>query len=415
MTATPETADQYQDQPQPGQSTQKTPAGFRFGAVAGGVKPSGKTDVSVIVGDGDLVAAGVYTTNAVVAAPVLWCRDRTPATSIRAVATVSGNANACTGETGIHDTAAIAALVAHQIGCQSDQVLVMCTGIIGQTLPMTKVNPAFESACKVLQTGGGALANVAQAICTTDAGPKTASASMEMTGGEVQLSMIAKGAGMIAPNMATMLAVAMTDADLRPDDARDLLRRVADRTLNRITVDGHASTNDTFLLLASGAAGDGPLRGDDLQTFEQNLERLAADIGRQIVADGEGATHYMHLSVEGAVDDDAAAAVARHTAQSLLVKTAVTGNDPNWGRIVSAAGAAGQPMEVEATCLWICDVEIYRNGEPIDFDASVLSKKMASAVEVPVRLQIGRGGGTAEIWSSDLTTDYVSFNSEYTT
>lgn len=403
------------------------PEGFKFSAVAGGIKPSGKPDVSLIIGDKPLVAAGVYTTNQVVAAPVTWCRARTPSANIRVVATVSGNANACTGEQGERDNAMIAKIVAGKIGCQVDEVLVMSTGIIGRFLPMEKVESALVAAAAACvtdtcssPTDTDALISVAQAIRTTDNDRKIASDRVDLSIGTISVAAICKGAGMIAPNMATMLAVAMTDAPLSADQTQQVLTRVADKSFNRITVDGHASTNDTYLLLSSGVKGigsngDEKLSDEDLAIFEQCLTRLSIDLAKQIVADGEGATHYMTLNVDGASSDQAAQRIARHTAQSLLVKTAITGNDPNWGRIVSAAGAAGEPIDVAATSLKICDVEIYRDGTPLHFDAASLSKKMASAIEVPVSLVVGKGTGTAKLWASDLTKAYVTLNSEYTT
>lgn len=405
------------------------PAGFKFGAVAGGIKPSGKSDVSLIVGDRPVVAAGVYTTNQVVAAPVTWCRRITPTPNIRAVATVSGNANACTGQQGESDNEKIAGIVAEKIGCEAAEVLVMSTGIIGRFLPMQKVEAALIAAADQIAidqpaaadhcaTNADAMVSVAEAIRTTDNGRKIAGEVVSLSGGDVTIAVMCKGAGMIAPNMATLLAVALSDAALSPAQAQAVLTRVSQKSLNRITVDGHASTNDTFLLLCSGNRGDqNPvgLSASDLEIFEQAFTNLAIKLGKQIVADGEGATHYMALSVDGAANDQAAERIARHTAQSLLVKTAITGNDPNWGRIVSAAGAAGVPIDVAATSLAICGVEIYRDGNPVPFDDAALSKMMAATIEVPVTLTVGSGEGSATLWASDLTKDYVAFNSEYTT
>ena len=419
MTATPENADNLQLRSAIDATPDiHVPAGFRFAATAGGIKPSGKPDCSIVAGRRDLTAAGVYTTNQVVAAAVHWCRDRTPASNVRAVATVSGNANACTGETGRRDNRQIAEIVAESIGCDPDQVLVMSTGIIGRTLPMDKVHAGLQTAAAGLSaddaTSPAAAVAVANAIRTTDDGPKYASRQIELSTGTTTITAMCKGAGMIAPNMATLLAMAMTDAPLRPTQCDEILRRVADRSFNRITVDGHASTNDTLLLLSSGAT-DGPLSAEDLQTFEHTLTELSVELGKRIVADGEGASSYMALTVTGAADDNDAETIARHTAQSLLVKTAITGNDPNWGRIVSAAGAAGPPIDVHQTSLEICGTRIYDRGTPVDFDEPELSRSMAEKTEIPIHLTVGPGPGTAQIYASDLTTHYVTFNSEYTT
>jgi glutamate N-acetyltransferase/amino-acid N-acetyltransferase len=224
---------------------------------------------------------------------------------------------------------------------------------------------------------------------------------------------MAKGAGMIAPNMATMLSCMLTDAPLTADMAQQSLLDAAKASFNRVSVDGHTSTNDTLLLMSSGQGT--PLNANELQIFQQELTKVAVKLAKQLVADGEGARHVMAIRIEGAADESAAETIARTVAASPLVKTAVTGSDPNWGRIVSAAGYADAKISPENTSLQICGTTIYRDGAPVPFDEPALSAKMRASPEVPIVLRVGQGPGTVEYWSSDLTTNYVEFNSEYTT
>lgn len=389
------------------------PAGFRFAGVKCGIKASGKPDLSLIVSDSDVVSAGVYTQNQIVAAPVLICKSRTPADSIRAVVTNSGNANACTGGQGLSDANEMCQQVASQLGCQSEQVLVMSTGVIGQHLPMEAVRSGIDAAGQELAAGMDSFHRCADAILTTDKGRKTVIRKVSCGGPAYAIAAMAKGAGMIAPNMATMLAVILTDAPLSPTTAQELLIQTADKSFNRVSVDGHTSTNDTLLLLSSGQGTS--LAGDDLFKFQTELESASIELAKMLVADGEGATHLMAIHIRGASDNRAALQIAKFVGASPLVKTAITGGDPNWGRIVSAAGNANAIVDSENTSLKICGTVIYHNGVPVDFDAATLSERMKKAAEVSIELTVGRGKGESEYWSSDLTTEYVRFNSEYTT
>ncbi|MEM9825250.1 MAG: bifunctional glutamate N-acetyltransferase/amino-acid acetyltransferase ArgJ [Planctomycetota bacterium] len=390
------------------------PGGFRFAGVTAGIKASGKPDVSLIAGNGPLIAAGVYTQNQIVAAPVLWCRQRTPSGSIRAVVTVSGNANACTGTQGVADNRQIASTVAQSIGCHPDDVLVMSTGVIGQSLPMPKVLTGLENVHGQLGTLASDFCDASDAILTTDQARKISGASFRVDENEYRILAMAKGAGMIAPNMATFLCVMMTDYPLSPDTAQSILTRVSAKTFNCVSVDGHTSTNDTCLLLSSAAARSENTNADHT-VFEAQASEVALQLAKRLVADGEGATHYIALHVIGADSDTDAGQIARTVAASNLVKTAITGGDPNWGRIVSAAGYAPAKLYPDQVKLSICGVDIYRNGTPLKFDAAALSAKMKSAAEVPLHLVVGPGPGSAMIYASDLTCDYVRFNSEYTT
>jgi len=389
------------------------PAGFRFAGVACGIKPSGKPDLSLIVADRTVVAAGVYTQNQVVAAPVEICRSRTPSEHIRAVVTNSGNANACTGDQGRTDALQMCQSVAAQIGCDAEQVLVMSTGVIGHPLPMDKVCRGIETASTKLAASGDAFSRAADAILTTDKDRKSAIETVRCGDQTYRIAAMAKGAGMIAPDMATMLAVMLTDAPLADVDAQRLLLETAEQSFNRVSVDGHTSTNDTVLLLSSG--GGEPLSGEALDEFQQQLGEISKRLAKLLVADGEGASHIMAISVAGADDDDDALEIARRIAESPLVKTAITGGDPNWGRIVSAAGNAKARIDVTKTTLSMLGTTIYRDGAPVDFGESILSERMQRTAEIAIDLVVGDGRGTANFWASDLTTEYVQFNSEYTT
>lgn len=390
------------------------PSGFRFAGVASGIKPSGNPDVSLIVGDGPLVASGVYTQNQVVAAPVQICRTRTPADSIRAVITNSGNANACTGDQGDRDAAEMCRRVSEAISVAEADVLVMSTGVIGQLLPMECVNFGIDKATEQLGEGIDDFNAAADAILTTDKARKVDCRRVDLNGRKVRIAAMAKGAGMIAPNMATMLAVIMTDAVLDPQQSQRIIRHVAANSFNCVSVDGHTSTNDTLLLLSSG---NSDVRIDDSneKDFVEALTDLSCQLARQIVADGEGASHVMKIRVTGAVDDEGAADIARTVGASPLVKTAITGADPNWGRIVSAAGYAKAKINPCEMSLKLAGTEIYHNGAPTDFDAVKVSAAMKDSEEVELHLIVGSGPGFAQHWASDLTVEYVRFNSEYTT
>jgi glutamate N-acetyltransferase/amino-acid N-acetyltransferase len=389
------------------------PSGFRFAGVSCGIKPSRKLDLSLVVCDRDVQAAGVYTQNQIVAPPVLLCRDRTPSSRIRAVVTNSGNANACTGEAGREDALEMSQRVASRVGCDPSQVLVMSTGVIGRRLPMDQVRQGIDAAYEKLDSCPDAFRLAADAICTTDQSQKVVFREFAVGDQSYRIAAMAKGAGMIAPNMATMLALVLTDAPLTTDQVAASLHQAAKRSFNRISVDGHTSTNDTMLLLASGR-GDS-LDGSALEVFQGELNALSIELAKLIVADGEGATHVMAIRVEGAASDDDAEVIARTVGASPLVKTAITGGDPNWGRIVSAAGYAQAAIEPDKTCLKVCGQTIYDRGTPLSFDAAILSREMRSSPEVSIELRVGDGPGEATCWASDLTTDYVRFNSEYTT
>ncbi|MFT7631871.1 MAG: glutamate N-acetyltransferase/amino-acid N-acetyltransferase [Mariniblastus sp.] len=391
------------------------PHGFLFNGVACGIKASGKSDLAIVATERDCVAAGVYTQNVVRAASIDWNRNLTPTGNLRAVVVNSGNANACTGQQGTDDNQTMAAETAALIGCTPQQVLVLSTGVIGHTLPMDCIIAGIAAATPGLGAGMEDFELAANAILTTDKSAKTIHQSIEVNGQTINISGMAKGAGMIGPNMATMLAVMTTDAKLTLAAAQTILQSVADASFNRISVEGHTSTNDALLLLCSGESTASLESETELKAFESALTKSCIELAKRIPADGEGATHLIEINVVGAGSVAEADQVARTIAASALVKTAVTGADPNWGRIVSAAGYSGISMNVGEIDLHINGHCVFRGGQPVKFDAATVSQAMAGKFETNIDLRIGNSDISATHWTSDLTVEYVRFNSEYTT
>lgn len=392
------------------------PQGFRWSGHHCGLKSDpAKPDYSLIVSDKDAVVAGVYTQNLVCAAPVNLCRQRTPGTRARAIVTNSGNANACTGSQGVRDAEQMANDVAEQLGIEPEQVLVMSTGIIGEFLPMEKLSRAAVTGSEQLREGLEGFLDAAHGILTTDKGSKTAGAVVETSQGEVRIATMTKGAGMIGPDMATMLAAVVTDARISEADAQALLKRVVNKSFNCISVEGHTSTNDTVLMLANGMANENVLSGSDLEIVSEVIERTLIELAKQIPADGEGAEHLIEITVNGAATDEDAKQIAETIGNSNLVKTCITGNDPNWGRIASAAGYSGVAFDVGSFKLRLNGFLLFDGGEPSPFDAAEVSHSMASGETVFIRVELNEGDGEARVWTSDLTTAYVVFNSDYHT
>jgi glutamate N-acetyltransferase/amino-acid N-acetyltransferase len=404
-------------------------AGFGAAGVACGLKPSGAPDLALVVGDPGTVAAGVFTTNQVVAAPVLWSRDRLAASAdARVVVINSGNANACTGPAGEATVLATVDRAAAELGCRAEQVLVCSTGVIGVPLDAARVADGVSKAAAALDRSGGLAA--AEAILTTDTVVKQA--GVRVVGGATVGGM-AKGAAMLAPSLspggaarpphATMLAVLTTDGVVDPDVLGDVLAPATSTTFNRITVDGAQSTNDTVLLLASGASGGRP----DPADLAEAVRAVCADLAGQMLADAEGGTKVVSVQVGGASSVEEAVAVARRVADSPLVKAAVYGGDPNWGRVLQAAGTAGASFDPGAVRLEVAGgpgaagvepaagvlerVVLVERGRPTGADATAAMARR----EIELRLHLGGTGPWAEIRTSDLTPEYVRLNSEYTT
>lgn len=395
------------------------PQGFRTGGTTCGIKASGKSDLAVFVSDTPAAAAGVFTQNRVCGAPVTVSRARVPASDIRAVLINSGNSNAATGEPGIRNAEAMTAAAAAGLGCRPEQVLICSTGVIGVPLPMERILPGIPQALQQLGIDDRHLRLAAEAIMTTDTFAKLTSVDVAVDGGRVRIAGVAKGAAMIAPNMATMLSVIMTDARLTAEQCDELLRYGVERTFNCISVDGHTSTSDTVLLLANAAAGSDCSSAASLTAVRDALQQVCQKLSTDIIRDAEGAEHFITIDVAGFATREQAVQIARAVADSPLVKTAITGADPNWGRIVSAAGYAGIPFESACLSLRINRTEVYRAGTPVPFDAAALSAELKSQRDVALQLQLSggpcSGSATARFWTSDLTCEYVRLNSEYTT
>ena len=398
--------------------TSPVPAGFRFAGVSCGIKPKTAAygdralDMALIVSDQPCNAAGVFTQNQFPAAPVLFDKEalaRNPR-GIQAVVINAGNANACTGAQGLADAAASARLVEKTLGLPANATLVLSTGVIGLPLPMEKIEGGIGAAVAGLRPSHDGLALASQAIMTTDTKPKTASRQV----GAATLLGIAKGAAMIHPNMATLLAVVVTDAVVEPDALQAMLRRAADRSFNAITVDGDQSTNDTLLVLANGLAG-----AVDPAAFEQALTEVCQSLAQQMVRDAEGASKFVTVRVTGAADEDAARAVAKTVATSLLVKTAVYGGDPNWGRVLMAAGNSATAINPARVALWFAGdggqpLQVVANGAPLTYSEADAAAIFACA-DLAVHLDLGAGDAEATVWTSDLTHDYVTLNAHYRT
>jgi glutamate N-acetyltransferase / amino-acid N-acetyltransferase len=392
------------------------PLGFQFSGVHCGIKKNPqKEDFTLIHCPQGAVAAGVYTQNLVFAAPVALDRQRTPSSDIRVVAVNSGNANACTGERGLNDAYEMARLAASAVGADEKQALVMSTGIIGVFLPMDRIAAGAKAAAAKLGGDEESFLAAAKGITTTDKSHKVASREVQIGGKTIRIASFCKGAGMIGPNMATMLAVITTDAALTPADAQTVLKNAADESFNCISVEGHMSTNDTMLLLASGAASAAPLIGDDLKTFQAALTATSIELCKQIPDDGEGASHLICIIIEGCRTRAAARQIAQSVANSALVKTAVSGADPNWGRIVSAAGYAGAPFDPAGVDLRVNGHLLYEKGAPVPFDARAVSQSIKGKRETELVLTFREGSESIRFWTSDLNADYVRFNADYST
>lgn len=395
------------------------PSGFQTSGTTCGIKDSGKPDLALFVSDTPCSVAGVFTTNRVVGAPVTVSRERTAMGMARGVIINSGNANACTGEEGELDARQMTAEVAAAIGCTVEEMLVCSTGIIGVNLPMDVISAGIAPAVASLTHSDSAFADAATAMMTTDTFAKQHSVDVQLSGGSVRISGAAKGAAMIAPNMATMLGVIMTDADLSPAQCDAILKHGVDRTFNCITVDGHMSTSDTVLLLANGASEVSVEADEDLAKLRDAFQQVCENLATDIIRDAEGAEHFVIVDVEGFATREDATKIAREVCESALVKTAITGNDPNWGRITSAAGYAGIEFDPAFLSLRINDIEVYSAGTPTTYDESAVSQLMKQSTEVCLKLELtggpASGNEAVRFWTSDLTQEYVRLNSEYTT
>jgi len=400
-----------------------TPRGFWAGAATCGLKPSGNPDVALVASDRLASAAGVFTRSAFAAAPVRLDRATLAASGGRARAVVanSGNANAATGPDGDAAARAMQAAAAAAVGCAPEHVLVLSTGVIGQPLDVAKIARGIAAAGEALGAGGGPSA--AEAIMTTDTHPKTAARRVRLSGGNVVLGGMAKGAGMIHPDMATLLAVVTSDVAREPAALAADLALAADASFNRISIDGDTSTNDSVIALANSASGVAVATEGDVALWRGALVDLCLDLAHQIVRDGEGVTRFVAIQVSGAASDAEAHRVANAVATSPLVKTAFAGGDPNWGRILAAAGRSGARIEPERTSLAFAPgaddgdgpaLALVEGGLPTGYDERAAEAILAGDA-FRVLLDLGLGAGAATVWTGDLTAEYVRINADYRT
>ncbi|BEV35313.1 bifunctional glutamate N-acetyltransferase/amino-acid acetyltransferase ArgJ [Synechococcus sp. M16CYN] len=386
------------------------PQGFQASGIASGLKSSGRPDLALILAPEHASCAGTFTTSVVRAACVDLCLERLQATGgrTRAVLINSGQANACTGDRGLIDSKRATQALAHQLGQSADAIMMCSTGVIGVPIPMQTLLAGLNPLVAALShSGGGAAAN---AILTTDLVHKEVAVQANLSGRIVRIGGMAKGSGMIHPNMATMLAFFSCDAGVDPSVWRAMVARSVQRSFNAITVDGDTSTNDTVLAFAAGSS----LAIEHHATLELGLTQVMQHLAKAIARDGEGATCLMEVQVEGAVDEASALSVARTVCGSSLVKTAVHGRDPNWGRIVAAVGRANVAFDPEALELWIGPHQLMDRGQPLMFDRSAASDALRQDT-VQIRLSLGSGVGQGYAWGCDLSEQYVDINAHYTT
>ena len=390
------------------------PKGFKAAGVKAGIKKSGNLDLAMIYTEKEASIAGVFTQNAVAAAPVVVSRAHVATGSAHAVVANAGCANACTGETGLANANKMAELAAKELGCDASDVLVGSTGIIGVNLPMDKVEAGIKAAAAELSDKGSQ--NAGNAIITTDTYSKACSCEVMLGGKAVRFGAIAKGSGMIQPNMATMLCYITTDAKIASPLLQKALSSIVEVSFNMISVDGDMSTNDTVLVLANGQSEAAEILEDtkEYEIFYHTLEKICQELSKRIAADGEGATKFLTINVTGTKSFADAKTIAMSVAKSPLVKTAFFGQDPNWGRVICAVGYAGVPMVPEKTVIKFGDVTVYANGLGAEYDEEKLAKVMAEH-DIVIDIELGLGDASATVWSCDLSYEYVKINGEYHT
>jgi glutamate N-acetyltransferase/amino-acid N-acetyltransferase len=392
------------------------PRGFRAAGISAGIKASKGLDLALLVADAPASAAAMFTTNLAQSAPVLVSREhlRTSGGLARAIVVNSGCANACTGDDGMRDAREMASETARLIGCPVDQVLVASTGVIGVALPMDKIRRSLPDALHALGVGEGRGANAARAIMTTDPFPKEAAARISFGGrDDIAIGGMAKGSGMIEPMMATMLGFVTTDAAVPAPLLKRALRAAVDVTFNAISVDGECSTNDCVMLLASGASG-ATITESTYAAFLDGLTGVCRELAIGIVRGGEGATKLVAVHVTGAQSAVDAKKCAKAIANSPLVKTAVHGGDPNWGRLIAVAGRAGVGFELGRAAVTIGSIVLFRDGKPYDQNAP-LAAEYLQGKELDVTVHLGVGRDSATVWTCDLSADYVRINADYRT
>lgn len=396
-------------------------AGFRAVGVACGLKESGRPDLALVLSDRPCSAAAVFTANTIKAAPVLYDMALLERSGgrLQGVVINAGNANAVTGQQGLRDAQQMARLAEAACGLAEDSVFVMSTGVIGHKMPMAKIEAGIKMAARAIKGEAGEQGvDAARAIMTTDLVPKESFVQVVIDGKPVNIGGMAKGSGMIHPNMATMLSVIVTDAVIEPKLLQAALTRAVNLSFNRVTVDGDTSTNDTVVILASGRAGHAPLTGPEQSSFGvfvAGLTQLCTQLARAVARDGEGATKLVEITVRGAATEAEAEAAAKTVATSPLMKTALFGNDPNWGRALAAIGRSGAQVDPAQVNLWLGDFQLVKQGEPLDFDAEAASRWLSGAGEVTLVADLGVGQAQATVWTCDFSYKYVEINAEYHT
>jgi glutamate N-acetyltransferase / amino-acid N-acetyltransferase len=389
------------------------PKGFLAGAVSAGIKTrAGALDLCLLYSERECTAAGMFTQNLVKGAPVVLTAQNVSDGKLRAIVANSGNSNSLNGPGGMEDARQMVAMAASTLGLNNQDVAVCSTGITGVRMPMAKVRTHLPTV-SISAEGGH---DLAEAIMTTDTRPKQIAVSVSTANGSYSVAGCSKGSGMIHPNMATMFTFVTTDAVVELECLRGLQREVAGKTLNMISVDGDTSCSDTFLVLANGAAGLPRIESGtpEAQEFQEALLTVCTHLARELARDGEGARHLIEVAVTGATTLEGARAVARTVSTSPLVKTAVAGYDPNWGRILVAAGRAGAPLEEAKVSMSLQGELIFQRGLALPFDEPAMSKKLESE-EVKIEIDLGLGEASATAWGCDLTTDYVHINADYRT
>ena len=386
-------------------------AGFAAAGVECGVRGAGVRDLGLLFSEFPCEAAAVFTRNALKGAPLVVTREAVEGGGVRAIVANSGISNAATGRRGIEDAREMQGLAAEALGIGTEEVAVASTGVIGVRLPMDRISAGILAAA-----GGLGGAGFAEAIMTTDTREKEAVARVEIGGKTVTVGGTAKGSGMIHPNMGTMLAFLTTDAAVVKGCLGETLRRVTNRTFNRVTVDGDTSPSDMALLMANGAAGNEPLKLDspDYRTFAGAVEGVARELAKEIARDGEGASRLVEVVVEGAADEERAAALAKSVVGSSLVKAAVFGEDANWGRVVTAMGYSGVDFDPERVELWFGPVKVFSGGEPVPHEEAEANATLAGG-EVRISARLGEGEASATAWGCDLSYEYVRINGSYRT
>ncbi len=391
-----------------------TVPGFRAGAIAAGIRYQGRPDLALIVSELPAAAAGVFTTNKALAAPVLLSRAHLEGNTARAIVANSGIANACTGETGLKRAQVTAEITARIIGCRTEEILVASTGVIGMDLPMEPlVNSLPELFTRVREDGWQ---DAARAIMTTDTVPKLHMVRSRLEGRPFTVLGIAKGAGMIGPDMATLLSFVATDAAITPPALHKLVREEVEHSFNRITVDGDTSTNDTLFVLANGYAANHPidhLTSPGSKRFRLALREVLLDLAKKIVADGEGATKFVEIKVRGASNQTDALRGARTVANSPLVKTALFGEDANWGRIIAALGRADIDFDPNRMQLFFGEVKLVENGLPVGEEAEEKVVQILRQPSFSILIDLGQGGAEETVYTCDLSLDYVKINADY--